>query len=110
MSSGLFFSGISYGVNATRAVIYRDPEQECPGPMIGASVQHTLNFRNLAFQNFYFVATQVYVCKRNLRIAFQCSQKLPEPHQIDIEWRFDHAAIIFSHRLAKSSYPLTKCI
>jgi hypothetical protein len=75
--------------------------------MIGASVQHTLNFRNLAFKNFYFMAAQVYVCERNLRIAFQCFQKLPEPHQIDIEGRFDHAAIIFSHRLAKSSYPLT---
>jgi hypothetical protein len=53
--------------------------------MIGASVQHALNFRNLAFQNFYFMAPQVYVCERNLRIAFQCFQKLPEPHQIDIE-------------------------
>jgi hypothetical protein len=78
--------------------------------MIGASVQHTLNFRNLAFQIFYFMATQVYICECNLRIAFQCFQKLPEPHQINIEGRFDHAAIIFSHRLAKSSYPLTKCI
>lgn len=78
--------------------------------MIGASAQHTLNFCNLAFQNFYFMTTQVYVCERNLRIAFQRFQKLPETHQIDIKGRLDHAAIIFSHRLAKSSYPLTKCI
>lgn len=59
--------------------------------MIGTSVQNTLNFRNLAFQIFYFMATHVYVCERNLRIAFQCFQKLPEPHQINIEGRFDHA-------------------
>ncbi len=75
--------------------------------MIRASVQHTLNFRNLAFQNFYFMVAQVYVCERNLHIAFQCFQKLPEPHQIDTDGRFDHAATIFSHRLAKCGCPLT---
>jgi len=69
--------------------------------MIGASVQHTLNFRNLALQNFYFTATKVYVRERNFRVAFQCLQKLTEPRQIDIERRFDHAAIIFSHGPAR---------